>query len=460
VFEMFGTIDRTHPAISAHLRALEGTPASYSVEWFGRDFECHVEPLIGAEGAARGVIGVGLDVTERQDLQEQLRQSQKMEAIGRMAGGVAHDFNNLLTAVVGYAQLAHEDLDNLGSDPAAAGKLRRDLDAIGHAAERATSITSQLLAFSRRQVLQPRVLDLNGTLREMDTMLRRLLGGHVEMLAALDPECDPVKIDPVQVQQVLINLVLNARDAMPNGGTVTFATANVELADGLSLPYDLIPAGRYVVLTVADTGLGMDERTRTRLFEPFFTTKTAGKGTGLGLSTVYGIVRQTGGYIGVDSRPGEGATFRLYFPALARSELAASETGRDAPAPHLRGSETVLLVEDEAMVRDLASRVLSSHGYRVLEAEDGEAALEMCRRHEGPVDLLLTDVVMPGMNGSELAQHIGTLVPGVAVLFVSGYTGGAMEKHGVLRNGTNFLQKPFSPRRLMRKVREVLDAHQ
>ena len=243
------------------------------MEWFGRDFECHVESLIDSRGTPCGIIGVGLDVTERQDLQEQLRQSQKMEAIGRMAGGVAHDFNNLLTAVTGYAQLASEDLEALDNDPSMIVNLRRDLEAIGHAAERATSITAQLLAFSRRQVLQPRLLKLDETLAEMDEMLRRLTGSHIELVAKLDPRCDFVKVDPVQVQQVLINLVLNSRDAMPSGGEITLEITNLELTEGHAVPYDIVAPGRYVLLSVADNGFGMDERTQSHLFEPFFTTK-------------------------------------------------------------------------------------------------------------------------------------------------------------------------------------------
>lgn len=453
LFELFGTIDKTHPAIASHLRALDGFPTTYSVEWFGRDFECHVEPLIDG----RGVIGVGLDVSERQGLQEQLRQSQKMEAIGRMAGGVAHDFNNLLTAVAGYAQLAHEDLENMDSDPQAIVKLRHDLEAIGHASERATSITSQLLAFSRRQVLQPRTLSLNDTVEEMDSMVRRLIGGHIELQSFLDPECALVKIDPVQVQQVVINLVLNARDAMPNGGKIRFETMNRCVTEPINVPYDVIPEGDYVLLQVTDDGFGMDARTRARLFEPFFTTKEAGKGTGLGLSTVYGIIRQTGGFIEVDSELGQGASFKIYFPAVDVSEEASPAAPREAQAPHLAGSETLLLVEDEEMVRELATRVLNSHGYLVLEAETGDEALEVCRHHEGPVDLVVTDVVMPGMNGSELAKRLADIVPDAGVLFISGYTGGALLEHGVLQDGTNFLQKPFSPDRFIRKVREVLD---
>ena len=459
LFELFGTIDNTHPAIAAHLNALDGVPSTYSVEWFGRDFDCHVEPLINRRGVPSGVIGVGLDVTERQDLQEQLRQSQKMEAIGRMAGGVAHDFNNLLTAVAGYAQLAQEDLEALESDPTAVAHLRRDLDAIGHASERATSITAQLLAFSRRQVLQPRVLQLNAALGEMEKMIRRLIGGHIELITLFDDESAPIKADPVQIQQVVINLVLNSRDAMPNGGNITLETRNVNLGEGQTGPYDTILPGQYVLLTVSDDGFGMDKRTQAHVFEPFFTTKEEGKGTGLGLSTVYGIIKQTGGHIEVESVLGEGTSFGIYFPAALEDEAVDGEEVAEAQSRHLRGTETVLLVEDEEMVRVLGTRVLNSHGYLVLEAEHGDEAIEVCKRHEGPIHLLVTDVVMPGMNGRELAERLAPVIPDAAVLFISGYTGGALVEHGVLQDGTNFLQKPFSPHRLMQKVREVLDAN-
>ncbi|MCH7825353.1 MAG: response regulator [Acidobacteria bacterium] len=459
LFEFFGTIDKTHPAIAAHMNALDGIPSTYSVEWFGRDFDCHVEPLIDRNGVSCGVIGVGLDVTERQDLQEQLRQSQKMEAIGRMAGGVAHDFNNLLTAVAGYTQLAQEDLESLESNPSAIAHLRRDLEAIGQASERATSITAQLLAFSRRQVLQPRVLQLNTVLEEMDKMIRRLIGEHIELLTFFDDESSPIKADPVQIQQVVINLVLNSRDAMPNGGKITLETRNVDLRQGRAGRYETIQPGKYVLLRVSDDGFGMDTRTQAHVFEPFFTTKEEGQGTGLGLSTVYGIIKQTGGNIEIESVLGEGTTFQIYFPVASDEEVPEGEEVTAAGSRCLRGTETLLLVEDEEMVRVLGTRVLSSHGYFVLEAEDGDEALEVCQRHEGPIDLLVTDVVMPGMNGRELAQRLATVIPDVAVLFISGYTGGALVEHGVLQDGTNFLQKPFSPHRLVQKVREVLDAH-
>ncbi len=458
VFELFGTEDETHPAIVAHRSAREGVSSTYTARWTGRNFECHVEPLIDRRGASTGIIGVGLDVTERKDLEEQLRQSQKMEAIGRMAGGVAHDFNNLLTAVAGYAQLAREDLEILGAEGKSVGNLRRDLEAIGHASERATSITAQLLAFSRRQVLQPRLLKLEDTLEAMSPMLRRLIGGHIELETSFDPDSHAVRVDPVQVEQVVINLVLNSRDVMPSGGKISITTANEELTEDHLVDYDVVEAGEYVVLSVTDDGLGMDEETQAQVFEPFFTTKEEGKGTGLGLSTVYGIIRQTGGYIEVMSELGEGTTFKLYFPAEPGAEPGLEQRPAEQTARHLRGGETILLVEDEAMVRELGARVLNSHGYLVLEAEDGHEALEVCRRHEGRIHLVVTDVVMPGMNGSELAARLAEIMPQTDVLFISGYTGGALVEHGVLDDGTNFLQKPFSPDSFMRTVRGILDA--
>lgn len=443
----------THPAIVAHREALERRPAAFEMAWSGRQLECHVEPLIGADGRVEGIIGIGLDVTERRSLEDQLRHSQKMEAIGRMAGGVAHDFNNLLTAVAGYAQVAQEDLDLLHDPPDAVENLRRDLDAIEHAADRATSLTGQLLAFSRKQVLDPRRLDLDDLILEMEKMLRRLIGAHIELETVLDSAPEAIRADPGQVQQVILNLALNAREAMLEGGTVRVETGVVEFATPRPIRHDLVEPGRYVVLTVADTGVGMGDRVQAHLFEPFFTTKREGKGTGLGLSTAYGIIKQSDGYVDVESRPGEGATFRVYFPAAAAAD--GDRTG--APLSRLRGEETILLVEDEQIVRALAARVLAGYGYSVLEAEGGREALELCGRLDRPLDLLITDVVMPGMNGAELAVRVKALLPTVSVLFVSGYTGGALLEHGILQEEAEFLQKPFSPQGLARKVRQVLD---
>ncbi len=456
VSELFDSADDSHAAVVAHSTARDGISSTYTTRWGGRTFDCHVEPLVDRRGASAGIIGVGLDVTERQDLEDQLRQSQKMEAIGRMAGGVAHDFNNLLTAVAGYAQLAKEDLDAMEEGEDTVANLRRDLEAIGEASERATSITAQLLAFSRRQVLQPRLIKLEESLQAMVPMLRRLLAGHIELSFSGSNACHAVKVDPVQVEQMVINLVLNARDAMPAGGTIFIEIENVKVGEDLPVHSDVVEEGEYVVLSVVDQGTGIDDETLPHLFEPFFTTKEEGKGTGLGLSTVYGIIRQTGGYVDVVSRPGEGTTFSLYFPALPDAEVG-DDRYVEPTSPRLRGRETVLLVEDEGMVRELGSRVLNSHGYLVLEAEDGLEALEVCKHHEGPIHLVVTDVVMPGMNGGELARRIADLVPDAEILFISGYTGGALVEHGVLEDGTNFLQKPFSPDAFVRTVRAILD---
>ena len=455
LYDFFESDDPSYLPIAAHLRALEGEASAFEFEWSGGHFECHVEPLTSESGETIGSIGVALDISEREDLQGQLRQSQKMEAVGRMAGGVAHDFNNLLTAVSGYAQLAQEDLSMLGRKPAALQNLQRDINAIEHAAERATSLTGQLLAFSRKQVLQPRVLDLNAIVTDMEQMAQRLVGESVSLITKLAPDLLPVRADPVQIQQVIINLILNSRDAMPQGGNVTVESANVDLTQPTRLRYDTIPAGEYVMLVVSDEGLGMDETVQAHLFEPFFTTKEEGRGTGLGLSTVYGIVTQSSGYIEVISDVGEGCAFKIYFPAA--KEVLEDDMGRKGFPTMVRGTETVLLVEDEEIVRVLATRVLSELGYRILEAADGEEALEMCKRHEGPIGLVITDVVMPGMSGTELALELEPLIPETPVLYISGYTGGALVKHGVLEEGVAFLQKPFTRERLAQEVRELLD---
>jgi two-component system cell cycle sensor histidine kinase/response regulator CckA len=455
LYDFFDSDDPSYLPIAAHMRALEGEASAFEFEWSGVHFECHVEPLTGDRGEPIGSIGVALDISERESLQGQLRQSQKMEAVGRMAGGVAHDFNNLLTAVSGYAQLAQEDLGMLGKKPDAMQNLRRDINAIEHAAERATSLTGQLLAFSRKQVLQPRVLDLNTIVTDMEQMAQRLVGEPVSLVTMLDPDLPPIKADPVQIQQVIINLVLNSRDAMPQGGKVTIESANVELSDPTRLRYDTIPPGDYVMLAVSDEGLGMDETVQAHLFEPFFTTKEEGRGTGLGLSTVYGIVKQSSGHIEVRSAVGEGTTFKIYFPA-AKEAIEEGE-GLKVPSTMRRGTETILLVEDEEIVRVLATRVLSDLGYKILEAADGQEALDVCQHHEGPIGLVITDVVMPGMSGTELAAMLESCIPKTPVLFISGYTGGALVEHGVLDEGMSFLQKPFSRERLAQEVGELLD---
>jgi len=387
-------------------------------------------------------------VSAQRQLEEQLRQSQKMEAVGQLAGGIAHDFNNLLTAILGSTQLL---LHNTPSgDP-----RREDAEEIRHAGLRAAELTRQLLAFSRRQVLAPKVLDVNSVVAHMDRMLRRLLGEDVELATSLDPAAGAVNADPGQLEQVLLNLAVNARDAMPGGGRLSIETTRVTLHDEHVERRHRMPAGDYVCLAVADTGVGMDETTQAHLFEPFFTTKEVGKGTGLGLATVYGIVKQSGGYIWVYSEAGHGTTVKVYLPrvpGVAEAPAPASE-----PQQVRGGDETVLLVEDAAPVRTLARRSLEARGYRVLDAADGPSALELSTRHAGGIAILVTDVVMPGMSGRELAERLAPARPSMKVLYTSGYTDDAMVRQGVLNAGVAFLQKPFVPDTLARKVREVLD---
>ena len=388
------------------------------------------------------------DITERRMLEEQLRHSQKMEAVGRLAGGVAHDFNNLLTVIKGYSDLMLNELTP--NDP-----MRGEVDEVRKAADRAAALTRQLLAFSRRQVMEPRVLDLNGVISNMEKLLRRLLGEDVDLRISPNPQLGPVKADPGQIEQVIMNLAVNARDAMPHGGSLTIETMNIDIDETFSRDQELVKPGRYSMMTVSDTGSGMDSETVSHIFEPFFTTKEAGKGTGLGLSTVYGIIKQSGGYIWVDSEPGQGTSFKVYLPMVEQTaEVLARRT---QPSASYRGTETILLVEDEDGVRALVREVLQRHGYTVLETRSGGEALIACEQHKEDIQLLLTDVVLAQMSGRELAKRIVPLRPGMKVLFVSGYTEEAILQHGVLDLGTAFLQKPFTPNALARKVREVLE---
>jgi len=385
------------------------------------------------------------DVTDQRRLQQQLTQSQKMEAIGRLAGGVAHDFNNLLTVITSYSDLVYQDLPP--DDP-----RRDDVDQVRKAADGAAALTRQLLAFSRQQVLEPKVIDLNSVVDNLKKILQRVIGEDVELTTVLAAELAAVKADVSQIEQILMNLAVNARDAMPTGGQLTIETANVDYdperqqrADG---------SKNFVMLAVTDTGTGMDEATKARIFEPFFTTKQPGKGTGLGLATVYAIVTQAGGFIWVYSEIGHGTSFKIYLPQVDAVATIAAVARVDLP----RGTETVLLVEDAAAVRAVAGQVLQRQGYRVLEASDGEDALHLAARYQGTIDLVLTDVVMPRAGGRELAERLLTVRPDTRVLYMSGYTDDSVVRHGILEGGVAYLQKPFSPEGLARKVREVLDA--
>jgi two-component system cell cycle sensor histidine kinase/response regulator CckA len=393
---------------------------------------------------------IGVDITERKHLEEQLRQAQKMEAVGRLAGGIAHDFNNLLTVITGFSEiLLYRHLDD--GDP-----LRQPIEEIQKAGQRAASLTRQLMAFSRRQVLQLKVLNLNATVADMDKMLQRLISEDIDLVTVLDPELGPVKADPGQIEQVVVNLVVNARDAMPQGGQLTIETANVELDEAYAHQHVSVQSGPYVMLAVSDTGIGMDEEIQSHIFEPFFTTKEFGQGTGLGLSTVYGIVKQSGGYIWVYSESGQGTTFKIYLPRVEEDVEPLKPSA--APTKLPQGSETILVVEDDQGVRTLAREVLEMDGYTVLEARHGGEALLICEQHGGPIHLMVTDVVMPQMSGRELAERLEPLHPEMKVLYMSGYTDRAIVRHCVLEPGMAFLQKPFRPGALARQVRQVLDA--
>ena len=400
--------------------------------------------------AVRGIVVNSHDITEITELESQLRQSQKMEAVGQLAGGVAHDFNNMLTAILGFTTLLEMDLPPDSEQHAFLGQIRK-------AAEHSAGLTRQLLAFSRRQILRPRVVSLNSIVAGMHDMLRRLIGEHIAVSTLLSPTLGEVNVDPGQMEQVILNLAVNARDAMPKGGTLTIRTETVDVAAGAPRPRGAaVMPGRYAVLSVSDTGVGMDPRVCERIFEPFFTTKQVGVGTGLGLSTVYGIVKQSGGYVFVESEPGEGSTFFVYIPYAGRASGDGSGEGGAAQTP--TGTETVLLVEDEPAVRSLCSLVLRSAGYTVLEAENGQQALDIAQAEKGNIHLLLTDVVMPGMSGRTLSEELLSRRPGVRVLFISGYTDDSIVHHGVLNPGSTLLQKPFTPHALLCQVREVLQA--
>jgi PAS domain S-box-containing protein len=386
---------------------------------------------------------------EKAALAEQLRQSQKMEAIGRLAGGIAHDFNNLLTVIRGYSQLSLLELK-------ADDKLRENIEEVQRATQRATDLTRQLLAFGRRQIMEMKILDLNALLKDLDKMLRRVIGEDIELTYLLANDIGKVKIDPGQIEQVILNLAVNARDAMPSGGKLTIETSNAELDEAYAHTHIGSKPGRYVMLSVSDTGVGMTPEIRERAFDPFFTTKEKGKGTGLGLSTCYGIVKQSGGNIWAYSEPGRGTTFKIYLPWL--EEFPKETKDKPEAAEIHKGTETILAVEDEIEVRKLVAQILKGQGYTVIEASDGEEAIKVAQKNSGnKIHLLLTDVVMPGMSGRQLAVTLGLQHPNMKILYMSGYTDNAIVHHGVLEEGVNYIQKPFTLDALARKVREVLD---
>jgi two-component system, cell cycle sensor histidine kinase and response regulator CckA len=451
LLEFFETTDRAFLPIAAHRRAVAGEPVTFHLEWKNGSYACHVEPLRGSGGEVQGAICMALDVTDRKQLEEQFRQAQKMEAVGRLAGGIAHDFNNLLMVIQGYADLLTDRLPEGDS-------MRRNAEQIQMAAQRATSLTRQLLAFSRKQMLAPKVLNLQSVVADMEKILRRLIGEDVELHTSSAPDLGLVKADRSQLEQVIMNLAVNARDAMPQGGRLTIEAANVELDASFGESPAVISPGKYVLLAVTDNGSGMDAETQAHIFEPFFTTKEKGKGTGLGLATVYGIVKQSGGYVWVYSEPGCGTAFKIYLPRIEEEHVPAGREVRPDVQTLQHGTETVLLVEDEKGVRELAREYLEMTGYTVIQAENGHTALELAVQHSGTIDLLMTDVVMPGISGRELAERVKGIRPGVKVLYMSGYTDQAVVHHGILESDAVLLQKPFTLPTLAAKLREILTA--
>ncbi len=394
------------------------------------------------------IIGVARDITEKKLLEDQLRQSQKMEAIGQLAGGIAHDFNNLLTVIEGYTELLFSSVNE--TEPA-----YNFIKQIKKASDRATSLTRQLLAFSRRQILQPKNIDLNTLVTEMGVLLKRLIGEDIELSMQLNPEIGAIKADRSQMEQVLMNLAVNARDAMPDGGQLVIETNKIALDAQFEWHHSGLRKGNYVVLSISDTGLGMDEETKEHVFEPFFTTKEKAKGTGLGLATVYGIVKQSGGHIWVDSEKGKGTTFKIYLPMIKRKQTDKEKDSLQAK--NKMGNETILVVEDEFMVRELVCDSLRTNGYTILEASNGNEAIEIFSKNSQKIDLILTDVIMPTMSGRKMVEILQKNHPGITALYMSGYTDDAIIKHGVLEPGMAYIQKPFSPKALIQKVQEVLE---
>jgi PAS domain S-box-containing protein len=445
VFELYKDVPQVLDVIH---RALAGeVTTALSTVVHGVTLDSHYVVMRNDEGAITGAISVAVDVSDRVQLEGRLRQAHKMEAVGGLAAGIAHDFNNLLTAIMGFSELvlARSDL---------AASVRTDMEQIRSAGSSAASLTRQLLAFSRKQILQPQILDLNQLVERIKKLLHRTIGEDIQLVTALASPLGRVCADPGQIDQVILNLAVNARDAMPAGGTLTIETGDVDFDETYCTRHPDAAPGPHVMIAVRDTGVGMDEAVRTHVFEPFFTTKARGQGTGLGLATVYGIVKQSGGSIGVTSEPGRGTTFKVYLPRTAHAAIEAVAPGA-TPVPG--GTETVLLVEDQAEVRAVALACLARHGYRVLEASRGDDALRVAADYEGPIHLLLTDVVMPAMSGADLSRELLRIRPDVRVLYASGYTESVIVGHGVLEPDVDLIQKPFTPERLLQTIREVLD---
>jgi signal transduction histidine kinase len=448
VGDMIGDADAVEPAIAAHQAALGGEKARYELSWRGSVYECSVEPLRDEDGTLVGTVGVGLDVTQARATEQRIHHVAKMEALGKLSGGVAHDFNNILTAIISFGSFAREALPD--TDPVAS-----DIDEVLRAANQAVGLVRQLLAFSRRDPSSPRVVHPGSVIEPMIPMLRRLVGSDMSVELTTDSAPWTTSIDPNRLEQLLVNLVVNARDAMPRGGNVAITTRNIVLLDELVEVRGLrVQPGEYVCLSVADTGMGMPEEVLRRIFDPFYTTKDVGHGTGLGLSTVYGIVQQAHGVIAVDSEVGRGTTFRIYLPR-ANGETVQAPTGAAVEPP--RGDETVLVVEDNPAVRAVTMRMLSRLGYRVLEAEGGEAALTVLEGHEGAIDLLLSDIVMPQMDGPQVAAAIAARRPDIAVVFMSGHTERSIREHRPLPEGARLVEKPLVLVALATAIREALD---
>jgi PAS domain S-box-containing protein len=439
---------------SDHLAVEKLTSTGMAPPWekeFLRKDGTRVSVLIGvatleSESGEIEAISFVLDISDRKRLEQQLRQAQKMEAVGQLAGGIAHDFNNLLAVIIGYGEIIEERLDD--SDP-----LRTKAGQITAAGKRAAALTRQLLAFSRQQVLEPKILDLNTVVADTTRMLQRLIGEDVELVTIAGPALGRVKADRGQIEQVIMNLAVNGRDAMPQGGKLMISTANAVMDEVYVRQHPGAVAGPYVLLTVSDTGCGMDQQTQAHIFEPFFTTKGPGKGTGLGLATVYGVVKQSGGYVSVYSEVGRGTSFKIYLPRTDEPQLSVSA---NLATESERGWETILLVEDAQPVRELASELLESNGYKVLQAANGADAVRLAEKYQEPIQLLLSDVVMPGLDGRKLADHMVRTHPGIKVLYMSGFTDDAIVHHGVLDSGVALLEKPFTKASLLRKVREIL----